>query len=255
MSFILLDMSQLRALVSSISRRAVAAVAGVAVAATVMVAPASAQQLPDLDQLSSQAVLPEVALPDMSSGIDTQLRDQAWIARNQINSQASLALNEAQARQVAGMVDAAVEAAFPGLIAERTAPAPAPASAPAPAARPRPANNPCPPSARACVDLAGERTWLQRNGKITYGPVPHSPGASHTPTPKGTFYVNRKVKDEISYEFGNAPMPYAVYFTNNGHAFHQGGLHVRSAGCVRLNHADAVHYFNNLQIGDQVYIW
>ena len=74
-------------------------------------------------------------------------------------------------------------------------------------------------------------------------------------TPKGTFTVTRKVKDEISYEFDNAPMPYAVYFTNNGHAFHQGNTYYESAGCVRLAPQDAQKYFNDLQIGDKVFIW
>lgn len=255
-------MSQLRALTSKISRRAAAVFAGTAIAATLMVGPAAAQpQIPDLNQISSEAGLPEFALPEMPTNAGGQVRDQVWNTRNQINSQASLVLNQAQARQVAEAIDAAVEAAFPGLIAERTAPAPAPATEPAPAPAPapnndpRPADNPCPPSARACVDLAGQRTWLQRDGEVTYGPVSHSPGSDSQPTPKGTFYVNRKVKDEISYEFDNAPMPYAIYFTNNGHAFHEGGLGVRSAGCIRLNHNDAVHYFDNLQIGDEVYIW
>ena len=69
------------------------------------------------------------------------------------------------------------------------------------------------------------------------------------------FTVTRKVKDEISYEFGNAPMPYAVYFTNNGHAFHQGTTNVQSAGCVRMDRKSAQTFFNYLQPGDKVYIY
>ena len=67
--------------------------------------------------------------------------------------------------------------------------------------------------------------------------------------------MTRKVKDEISYEFDNAPMPYAVYFTNNGHAFHEGSTNVQSAGCVRLSHDAAKFFFENLQVGDVVYIY
>ena len=58
------------------------------------------------------------------------------------------------------------------------------------------------------------------------------PGKPGQETPRGTFYVNRKVKDEISWEFGNAPMPYATYFTYNGIAFHQGDPNYLSNGCL-----------------------
>ena len=108
---------------------------------------------------------------------------------------------------------------------------------------------------RACVDLAGNRTWLQQDGKLLYGPTVMSHGKPGQETPKGTFTVTRKVKDEISHEFNNAPMPYAVYFTNNGHAFHEGSTDVQSAGCVRLPHDAAKFFFENLQVGDVVYIY
>ncbi|KQB84294.1 L,D-transpeptidase [Corynebacterium oculi] len=118
-------------------------------------------------------------------------------------------------------------------------------------------STPCPAEARACIDLQGNRTWLQENGQVTYGPVEMSAGAPspETATPTGTFYVNRKVKDEVSYEFDMAPMPYAVYFTNNGIAFHQGNTALLSHGCIHLNHDDAVQYFDQLQIGDMVYVY
>ncbi|MGO1948130.1 MAG: L,D-transpeptidase [Mycobacteriaceae bacterium] len=116
-------------------------------------------------------------------------------------------------------------------------------------------NTPCPASARVCVDIDGKRTWLQQGGDTSYGPVPMSPGKSGQDTPRGSFAVQYKVKDEVSREFNNAPMPYAVYFTLNGHAFHQGTLDSQSAGCVRLNNQDAVTYFNALQPGDQVFIY
>lgn len=116
-------------------------------------------------------------------------------------------------------------------------------------------NTPCPADARVCVDINGKRTWLQRGGSVSHGPVPMSPGAPGQDTPRGTFSVQYKVKDEVSREFNNAPMPYAVYFTNNGHAFHQGTLNNLSAGCVRLNQQDAITYFNALQPGDKVFIY
>lgn len=141
---------------------------------------------------------------------------------------------------------------FPG------APAPAPAPAPeaAPQQQARPANNPCPATARACIDLANQQTWLQENGQITWGPVPMASGAEtpETETTKGFHNVIRKVKDDWSIPF-DAPMAYSVYFTHDGQAFHEGSVHQRSHGCIHLNHDDAVHYFNTLQIGDGVYVW
>lgn len=116
-------------------------------------------------------------------------------------------------------------------------------------------NTPCPPSARACVDLKNQVTWLQRNGKRTYGPVRISSGMRGQETPRGSMVVTRKVKDEVSREFGNAPMPYAIYFTNNGHAFHEGDPYVMSNGCIHLYHKDAVQYFASLNVGDQVFIF
>ena len=50
-------------------------------------------------------------------------------------------------------------------------------------------------------------------------------------------------------------MPYAVYFTNRGHAFHQGDPSILSHGCVRMYQKDAQKYFNDLQIGDKVFIY
>lgn len=135
------------------------------------------------------------------------------------------------------------------------APAPAPAPEPAPAPAPRPApNNPCPPSARVCVDLAQQTTWLQDNGHITYGPVPMASGMPGHETTRGYLSVTRKVRDEWSRPY-NGPMPYSVYFTNDGEAFHEGSVTQKSHGCIHLNHNDAVTYFDTLQVGDGVYIW
>lgn len=257
-------------------RRAVSAAAGFGVVATLAAPPASASaqpKLPELPQVpefssnSGASVDAFVAdaraqLSNLGSNIDQAARDAAWDTRNALRQQAdALAVfgPDVPAQAKAG-VDQVVETLFPGLIAERTAPAPAPA--PAPAANPAPAPaasdfdyGPCPADAKACVDLDGHRSWLQNNGQKYYGPVRISSGRPGQETPRGTFYVNRKVKDEISYEFNNAPMPYSVYFTNNGIAFHQDDPYVESAGCIHLYQADAQRYFNDLQLGDKVYVY
>ena len=263
-------MSQLRVLNASLRRKVAAVAAATAVAATTILTPgaAHAQDVPSFDEfagnLSSDWGLDDLTgnVEDALDNVDEQARNQAWEARNRVNSQLTAVLNTAQAGPILEAIDTAVEAVFPGLIAERTAPAPEPEPEPAPAppsntppAAPRVDRGSCPATARACVDLSGNRTWLQENGEISYGPVSHSPGRPEAPTPRGDFTVNRKVRDEVSWEFNNAPMPFAIYFTHNGHAFHAGALDSRSAGCVRLNYNDAAHYFDNVHIGDTVHIY
>lgn len=115
--------------------------------------------------------------------------------------------------------------------------------------------SPCPVTAKVCVDVDGERTWLQDENGLRHGPVAMKPGKPGEETPRGDFNVTRKVKDEVSYLYDMAPMPYAVYFTNNGHAFHEGSLEGESAGCVRLQQQDAITFFDYLQVGDQVFIY
>lgn len=113
----------------------------------------------------------------------------------------------------------------------------------------------CPPAARACVDLDGERAWLQENGEVTYGAVPIGQGGPGYATPRASFHVSRKVDYDVSYVFDMAPMPYAVYFTAVGHAFHEGDPEGDSHGCVRLAPGDAEIYFNELQVGDLIHIY
>ncbi|ANE03252.1 L,D-transpeptidase [Corynebacterium crudilactis] len=204
-----------------------------------------------------------------SSQIQADAREGAWATRTNLQNQ--LSTIGPAALPVRAAVDDAINGLFPGLIDEKVAAeqevARAQAEREAAAAREAEAarvaseeaarfnRGSCPVSADVCVDIDGGRSWLQENGQVVYGAVPVSSGGVGQETPRGTFYINRKVKDEISYEFGNAPMPYAMYFTYNGHAFHQGNVATTSAGCVRLNQQDAIHYFNNVGIGDMVYIY
>ena len=67
--------------------------------------------------------------------------------------------------------------------------------------------------------------------------------------------VTYKVKDEVSHEFNDAPMPNSVYFTWSGHAFHQGNPNVDSAGCIHLGGSDSDAFFNQLHEGDEVFIY
>jgi hypothetical protein len=113
---------------------------------------------------------------------------------------------------------------------------------------------PCTDTARACVNLAHNQAWLIHGGHITRGPVMISHGGQGKETPTGTFHVQWKDKDHKSAEFNNAAMPYSVFFADGGIAFHQGNPKNPSAGCVHLAQADAVAWFNDLEVGDEVQV-
>lgn len=115
------------------------------------------------------------------------------------------------------------------------------------------ARTPCTATARACVDLTTRHAWLIRNGRILVGPVPISTGGPGEQTPIGTFKVWRKDPHHISMEQHGTPMPYSVFF-DRGVAFHSGPLALMSAGCVHLRANDAITFYNNLRIGDQVQV-
>ncbi|GAA1025137.1 MULTISPECIES: L,D-transpeptidase [Amycolatopsis] len=115
------------------------------------------------------------------------------------------------------------------------------------------AGPPCGAQAKACLKLSANTAWLMNNGKVTRGGVRVTVGKPAYPTPVGTFRVQYKDLHHYSKQF-HGPMPYSVFFTNTGVAFHQGSLKVQSHGCVHLSHADAVAFFNTLQPGDVVQV-
>ena len=115
----------------------------------------------------------------------------------------------------------------------------------------------CPPAAAACVDLSRHLTWLQSDGKVTFGPVRMEPGppGSANATPRGTFTVIWKGGPNVISNIYNEPMPWAVQFTWNGAAFHAGSLTVPSHGCVHLTMANAHYYNEHLVIGAEVVVF
>ena len=113
--------------------------------------------------------------------------------------------------------------------------------------------NPCPAYAKACIDLTNNTTWLQTNGQITAGPFKQIAGRAGYRTPTGTFKVFWKHIDHVSSIY-NAPMPYSIFF-NGGIAFHVGSLTVPSHGCIHLSLSVAQLYWNNLNVGDTVYVF
>ena len=127
--------------------------------------------------------------------------------------------------------------------------------APIPTLPPTPqgaATTPCAPTATACVDLSANRSWLLRDGQVTYGPVPITHGRAGFRTPPGTFRVESKRRDHVSSIY-DAEMPWSVFF-NGGVAFHEGSLAVTSHGCVHLSPAAAETYFSTLSVGDIVQV-
>jgi hypothetical protein len=122
------------------------------------------------------------------------------------------------------------------------------------------AGTPCTSVASACVDVDKKKAWLIKDGKIFRGPVPIATGGNGEATPTGdVFRVYRLDKDHKTQEFKDAkgnpePMPYSVFFEDGGIAFHAGDPHKASAGCVHLNLADAIAFFNFLKVGDHVQV-
>ena len=119
------------------------------------------------------------------------------------------------------------------------------------------ARSSCPAAATACVDLNDHLTWLQSDGRITYGPVSMEPGPPGTQqaTPRGTFHVLWKAgANYISTEY-HVPIPYAVFFAPGGVAFHGGSLTTPSHGCVHLDTGSARYYHDHLSAGAEVVVF
>ncbi len=86
------------------------------------------------------------------------------------------------------------------------------------------------------VDGVTRWTWPVSTGRPSYD------------TPSGTHQAFRMEKDHFSKEWDDAPMPYSIFFTKEGHAIH-GSYETRhlgspaSHGCVRLAPPNAAKLF------------
>jgi lipoprotein-anchoring transpeptidase ErfK/SrfK len=115
----------------------------------------------------------------------------------------------------------------------------------------------CPATATACVDLTRHITWLQANGKTTFGPVqmePGKPDGGHQ-TPRGAFRVEWKAGPSYVSNVYHEPMPWATFFAAGGVAFHGGSLTAWSHGCVHLTDSNAHYYSEHLPVGAQVVVF
>jgi hypothetical protein len=116
----------------------------------------------------------------------------------------------------------------------------------------------CPAAAVACVDLTRHLTWLQSDGKVSFGPVrmePGKPGSGPHATPTGAFQVSWKAGPDFVSDIYNEPMPWATFFAPGGVAFHGGSLTQWSHGCVHLTVANAHYYNEHLPVGAEVVVF
>jgi len=98
---------------------------------------------------------------------------------------------------------------------------------------------------RIDIDKATQRMVIVVDGVRRHS-WPISTGRPGQETPNGRFRPLTMVRKEVSRTYDNAPMPYAIYFTNQGHAIHGTKAGVggpASHGCVRigLKHAAALY--------------
>jgi hypothetical protein len=92
------------------------------------------------------------------------------------------------------------------------------------------------------VDKSTQQMTVTRDGHAMYR-WPVSTGIAKYDTPDGDFRPFRMEKEHFSKEWDDAPMPYSIFFTKQGHAIH-GTNHTSigrpaSHGCVRLSVAHA----------------
>jgi lipoprotein-anchoring transpeptidase ErfK/SrfK len=113
---------------------------------------------------------------------------------------------------------------------------------------------PCGAAAAACISLSSQQAWLMSGGRVIYGPTPITSGKPGHRTPPGVFRVLWKDRDHRSSIFNNAPMPYSVFFTDTGIAFHEGSLSRASHGCIHLSRNAAATFFNKLSVGQVVQV-
>src|SRR5688500_1170178 len=78
------------------------------------------------------------------------------------------------------------------------------------------------------IDKAKQRMIVSRNDVLLYD-WPVSTGQRGYDTPAGVFQPFRMEKDHFSREWDEAPMPYSIFFTKDGHAIH-GSFEVKKLG-------------------------
>src|ERR1700690_1712581 len=100
------------------------------------------------------------------------------------------------------------------------------------------------------VDKAAQIMTVTVDGEQRYA-WPVSTGMADYDTPAGDFQAFRMEADHFSQEWDDAPMPYSIFFTRQGHAIHESyhsGLGApRSHGCVRISPTNAATLYSLVQ--------
>lgn len=97
------------------------------------------------------------------------------------------------------------------------------------------------------IDKASQQMTVEVDG-VTRWVWPVSTGRRGYDTPSGNFKPFRMEEDHYSKEWDDAPMPYSIFFTTEGHAIH-GSYETRnlgrraSHGCVRISPKNAEKLF------------
>ncbi len=97
------------------------------------------------------------------------------------------------------------------------------------------------------ISKVSQRMTVTVDGQQEYNWLVSTGGAGYD-TPSGTFHPFRLEKEHFSKEWDDAPMPFSMFFTGEGHAIH-GSYHTKrlgtraSHGCVRLAPENAAVLF------------
>ena len=136
------------------------------------------------------------------------------------------------------------------------------------APKPTPPPAPKPPAAtgplRVVVDLSQQMVYVYRGSTVINSSLVNT-GKAGFRTPTGTFYINSKYRyDDMRGREGGESwdvrnVPYAMYFTNRGHALHGAPWSrtfgtPRSHGCVNLPMGFAAWLYNTAPIGTRVVV-
>ena len=101
------------------------------------------------------------------------------------------------------------------------------------------------------INKVSQKMTVSLDGSTKYS-WPISTGAPGYDTPSGNFRPFRMEEEHFSKEWDDAPMPFSIFFTGEGHAVH-GSYHVKSLGrrashgCVRLHPDNAATLFALVQ--------